>query len=64
MVMTTMTNTAKKSFEENIRLFADAQSEPEKYNLYNGLHALAGSIDEVQAKLEDIYRRLRALETG
>ena len=38
-------HTAKKCFSENIRLFADALSQPEKLNYYNGLYNLTEGIE-------------------
>ncbi|MCC7013395.1 MAG: hypothetical protein IT454_12595 [Planctomycetes bacterium] len=58
----TNANVAKKCFAENIRLFAHSETEPEKYNLYNGLAALADAMASIQVKLDDIDKRLRQLE--
>jgi hypothetical protein len=45
---------AKKCFLENRNLFGNAQSEPEKYNLYNGLANLAEAIEEMDRKLNNL----------
>ena len=58
------TTDAKKCFEENIRLFANANTEPEKFNLYHGLVAIADAIASMQSQLSDLDNRLRQLEVG
>lgn len=45
------TYTAKKCFAENLQLFADPQSQPEKYNLYNGLYCVAQAIERREAEI-------------
>jgi hypothetical protein len=59
-------------FLENLRLFANPQTEPEKYNLYNGfrsmaeglaslvptLHKLEMQLDSMDEKLSKISRQL------
>jgi hypothetical protein len=45
---------AKKCFEENLRNFGDALTNPEKYNLYNGLSNLATAIAELRQKVSSI----------
>ncbi|MDC0336537.1 hypothetical protein OAN24_06570 [Pseudodesulfovibrio sp.] len=44
-------DTAAKCFEENVRLFANARTEPEKYNLYNGLYNLAEGLRQFEHDL-------------
>jgi hypothetical protein len=51
-------DTARKCFAENLRLFANANSEPEKYNLYNGLANLASAVEETQDQLSQILAAL------
>ena len=53
-------------FEENLRLFGDATSQPEKFNLYQGLGNLAVSLDSIERQnrqildaLNDIIRHMR-----
>lgn len=53
----TKIDTAKKCFAENLTR-ANFQTDPEKYNLYNGLANLAAAIEELQRQMEDIQRRL------
>ena len=50
---------AQKCFDENIRLFANAQNQPEKYNLYNGLSALAEGLQELYLLVQENNQRLR-----
>ena len=51
-------------FLENITLFVNPKTEPEKYNLYKGLQALSATLREVllaqrniEQRLDDILRR-------
>ena len=53
--------TAKKCFKENMRLCADPDKEPEKYNLYSGLVSLADSIEELHKTVNDIKSSLHVL---
>ena len=46
---------AAKCFTENLDRFANSKTEPEKFNLYNGLRALAEAI----ANLEQEVRLLQ-----
>jgi hypothetical protein len=57
---------ASKCFIENRNLFGNAESEPEKYNLYNGLAILAEAIEGMERTLrgleqdvEQIKRRIK-----
>lgn len=45
---------AKKSFVTNFRLLGGADSEPEKYNLYKGLIALAEAVENIESDIKDI----------
>jgi len=45
-------------FQENINLFADSSTQPEKYNLYNGLAVLAETLEQ---DMIEIKRLLRAI---
>lgn len=55
-------NSAKKCFVENIQLFANAQTEPEKYNLYNGLVNLVEGMADMEAELSSVRRELEQLQ--
>lgn len=60
--MSAHTRLAKDCFEKNIGLFANAKTtQPEKYNLYNGLHELAEALEDIENELDTIDRRLRGL---
>lgn len=61
-----MTNadTARKCFQENLDRFGPARSEPEKYNLYNGLARLAEAIASIEAQVQDLAHRIRKIERG
>lgn len=54
--------TAKKCFVENINLFANSQSQPEKFNLYNGLANLAQTLEKLERDLDDIDREIRRIK--
>jgi len=46
---------AEACFAENVNIFGDAQTQPEKHNLYKGLMALSKVLEEVlqsQRRLE------------
>ncbi len=56
------THAAKKCFNENIQLFSNPESEPEKYNLYNGLLNLTQAVEDLQSqvrKIEQDIERIR-----
>jgi len=50
---------AKKQFEENLRLFGDSSTQPEKFNLYAGLMNLADSLINIESEIEVIKREIR-----
>ncbi|MDO9530883.1 MAG: hypothetical protein Q7O12_01965 [Deltaproteobacteria bacterium] len=58
------TNTAKKCFAENLQLFANAQSQPEKFNLYNGLHGLAEAIESLESRIAQIEHNLQIINNN
>lgn len=49
---------AKRMFVENLNVFGDRQTQPEKYNLYLGLINLVASVEQVQQDLEKIKQLL------
>jgi len=53
---------AEKQFNENFRIFADPNTEPEKYNLYAGLANLAKGLEDMQAQIENLQVHLRTIE--
>jgi hypothetical protein len=53
---------AEKMFEENVRLFAPPQTEPEKYNLYAGLANLARQLHLIQADLSQLRTNVEQLK--
>lgn len=57
--MSNKTNLAKQCFSENLQLFAPAKSEPEKFNLYRGLYALAEALAAIEKKLDDLEYEVR-----
>lgn len=52
---------AKKCFEENIRLFSNPNSQPEKYNMYNGLANLARAVGDLEDKVRSLEKEVRKL---
>lgn len=50
---------AQKQFEENVRLFGHPQTNPEKYNLYNGLANLAKGLGNLQISVDALTDALR-----
>ena len=57
-----MITVAQDCFKENIQFFADPKTEPEKYNLYNGLMALADKIDEIESRLKKVNKILTEID--
>jgi hypothetical protein len=57
-----MITIAQDCFKENIQLSANPKKEPEKYNLYNGLMALADKIDEIESLLKKVNRILTEID--
>ena len=57
-------NVAKNCFAENLRLFAPAETQPEKFNLYKGLSELADTLTRIESDLADIKDRLRRIENA
>ena len=49
--------TAIDNFKENIELFSDAISDPEKYNLHLGLINLAKAVAEIEERLKRIEQK-------
>lgn len=46
-------------FAENLQLFANAQTQPEKFNHYNGLKSMAQGL---QALSQEVYRLRQQLD--
>jgi len=55
-------DTAKLCFEENLRLFGNSTTEPEKFNLYTGLYKLAAAVERLQADAEQIKALLSDIQ--
>lgn len=45
-------------FSENIQLFANPKTEPEKYNLYNGLKGMAETIESLHHHVYKLEKQL------
>jgi hypothetical protein len=50
----TPADTAKKCFADNLRRYGNAQTNPEKFNLYNGLTNLAVAVEDIQSRITTI----------
>ena len=51
--------TAITCFDENIKRFGNSKTDPEKFNLYNGLSKMAHAIERVA---DDIHRLKRTVD--
>ncbi len=58
----TKSSTAQRCFEENLKFFSNAKSEPEKYNLYKGLAMLAQAIQDMENDIRIIKRIMPRLK--
>jgi len=56
-------DTAKKCFADNVKHYVrtNPQTNPEAFNLYNGLQNLAGAVEDMQNQLEDMQNTLAHL---
>ena len=52
--------TASECFKENLTLFSDPGSTPEKFNLYKGLLELT---EAIEVDMRDIKNRLQQIES-
>ena len=55
--------TAVQCFDENIKLFGDANTQPEKYNTFNGLASLAEGIAELQTQIRQLREEVQQLKS-
>ncbi len=55
---------AKRCFGENVRLFGDSATQPEKFNLYNGLANLAAAIQDIEKELDQIKREVHTIKNN
>ena len=55
---------ARNCFQENLQLFGDAHSEPEKYNLYNGLAALAEALADLEGQVLLVHEELNEVSAA
>lgn len=54
-------NSAIKCFNENRVHFGNARTQPEKFNLYNGLSSLAKAVKELQDEVDKLRREVAGL---
>jgi hypothetical protein len=50
-------------FDENLKLFCDPETQPEKYNLYHGLFSLATDVSDLQRELKKLRRNISLIQT-
>lgn len=55
-------DTAKLCFEENLKLFGNPNTQPEKHNLYKGLYMLAATIETMQIDVEQLKMAIASLQ--
>lgn len=48
-------------FLENIRLFGNQQTEPEQYNLYNGLRAMSAVLVSLAQVIDNVERQCNSI---
>ncbi len=58
--MSSNSNAAMKQFIENKDRYSNTQ--PENFNLYNGLANLAAAIGDIEKKLDTVIRQLEILQ--
>jgi len=49
---------AKNCFNENVALFANPQTNPEKYNLYDGLSNLTQAMENDLSAIKDLLEQI------
>ena len=52
---------AKRQFDENLRLFGNPKTEPEKFNLYSGLSNLAQGLMENEDRVSRVECKLNII---
>lgn len=53
---------AKQQIAENLRLFGNAQSQPEKFNLYNGLLNIIDSLSQMESDITRINNTVEQIK--
>jgi len=53
---------AKQCFKENRDLFGNNQTQPEKFNLYNGLRALAEAVQQMEQEINALRQEVYQLK--
>jgi len=53
---------AEKQLKENLTLFGDPKTQPEKYNLYAGLLNLIRGLRDIDRKIDDLGNRIAEME--
>ena len=59
--MSAKIETAIRCFDENIKMFGDPSSHPEKYNLYNGLACIAETIFELENQITSLQNAVQIM---
>lgn len=55
---------AKRNFEENLNLFADPQTNPEKYNLYMGLLNMVRGIESLEREVDQVKEEVHRIRVS
>lgn len=51
----------EECFLENIRLFGNQQTEPEQFNLYNGLRAMSATLVSLAQVVDNVERQCNSI---
>ncbi len=57
-----MNDAGSKCFLENLNLFSNAKTTPEKFNLYSGLTSLSKAVSDLSLKVEDMGKEIEDLK--
>lgn len=53
---------AKRQFQENLNLFSNPKTEPEKFNLYAGLQNLVIGLENLEDEINQMKNRIASIE--
>lgn len=56
-----MRDFGSRHFQENLAVFSDPESTPEKYNLYKGLELMATDLQSLSAEMDGLRQQIAAL---
>lgn len=58
----TKLNAARNCIVENLNMFSDPNTQPERYNLYTALLNIIDSLKDIEDSMEDIGRETRSIK--